>query len=124
MEKAKLGIIGLGRMGRKHAENIRYHIQNAELTAICSIVQEELDTVGKEMTPEYATREYMDIIENDQLDGIVIASSSQEHAVMICDAVKAGRENIFTEKPIGMTLEEIDQAECGQRHHGDQYHQQ
>ena len=108
MEKVKLGIIGLGRLGRKHAENIHFHIPKAELTAICSLIQEELDAVVKEMDPQYITKDYTEIIENDQLDGIVIASSSQEHAAMICAAAKAGRKNVFTEKPIGMTLEEID----------------
>ena len=107
MSKVKLGIIGLGRLGRKHAENIHYHIQNAELRAICSVVQEELDTVSKEMAPKYVTNDYQEIIENDDLDGIVIASSSQEHALMICDATKAGRKNVYTEKPIGMTIPEI-----------------
>ncbi len=109
MEKIKLGIIGLGRLGRKHAENIHYHIQNAELTAICSVVPEELDSVSSEMNPQYITQDYKEIIENDKINGIVIASSSQEHAKMICAAAKAGRRNVFTEKPIGMTLEEIDQ---------------
>ena len=108
MEKVKLGIIGLGRLGRKHAENIHFHIPQAELTAICSLIQEELDAVVKEMDPQYITKDYTEIIENDHLDGIVIASSSQEHAAMICAAAKAGRKNVFTEKPIGMTLEEID----------------
>ncbi len=109
MDKIKLGMIGLGRLGRKHAENIHYHIQNAELTAICSVVQEELDMVSQEMNPRYITNDYKEIIGNDHLDGIVIASSSQEHAVMICDAAHAGRKNVYTEKPIGMTLEEIEQ---------------
>lgn len=108
MDKVKLGIIGLGRLGRKHAENIHYHIQNAELTAICSIVQDELDAVSKEMRPKYVTKDYREILENHDLDGIVIASSSQEHAVMICDAARIGRKNVYTEKPIGMTLAEID----------------
>lgn len=39
MGKKKIGIIGLGRLGRKHAENIHYHIQNAELAAICSAME-------------------------------------------------------------------------------------
>lgn len=108
-DKVKLGIIGMGRLGRKHAENIHYHIHNAELTAACSIVQEELDAVSKELNIQYVTKDYKEIIANDRLDGIVIASSSQEHAEMICEAAKAGRKNVYTEKPIGMTLPEIDQ---------------
>lgn len=108
MEDVRLGIIGLGRLGRKHAENIHYHIPRARLTAVCSIVQEELDSVANQMNPKIITRDYREIIKNDELDGIVIASPSQDHAVMICEAAKAGCKNIFTEKPIGMSLEEID----------------
>ena len=112
MGKVKLGIIGLGRLGRKHAENIHYHIPNAELTAICSVVQTELDSVAKEMNPQYVTKEYMEIINNEQLDGIVIASSSQEHCAMVCDAAAVGRKNVYTEKPIGMTIEEINKIKA------------
>ncbi len=107
MDKVKLGIIGLGRLGRKHAENIYYKIPNAKLTAICSIVQKELDSVLKEMNPKYVTKDYREIINNKELDGIVIASSSDSHCQQIIDACEAGRKYIFTEKPIGTTLEEI-----------------
>jgi myo-inositol 2-dehydrogenase/D-chiro-inositol 1-dehydrogenase len=108
-KKTKLGIIGLGRLGRKHAENIHYHIPNAELTAICSLFDQELDSVSSEMNPKYRTKNYMEVITNDDLDAVVIASSSQEHCRMICDAAKAGRKNVYLEKPIGMTIEEIKQ---------------
>lgn len=108
MEKMKIGIIGLGRLGRKHAENIYYKVPNAELTAICSVVQEELDMVSKEMSPKYITKDYMELFNNKELDGVVIATSSQSHCKMICDAAEAGVKNIYTEKPLGMTIEEID----------------
>lgn len=106
-KKTKLGIIGLGRLGRKHAENIHYHIPNAELAAICSLREEELQSVAAEMNPPYRTRDYREIITNDSLDAIVIASSSQEHCRMICEAARAGRKNVYLEKPIGMTVAEI-----------------
>lgn len=109
MEKAKLGLIGLGRLGRKHAENIHYHIPNAELTAICSLVDEELNSIAREMNPQYRTKDYMEIITNNKLDGIVIASTSREHCRMLCDAANAGRKYVFMEKPLGMTIEEINQ---------------
>ena len=109
MDKAKLGIIGLGRLGRKHAENIHYQIPNAELTAICSTVQQELDDVGREMDPKYSTTDFNEIITNDALDGIVIASTSQAHCRMVCAAAEAGRKKVYIEKPLGMTIEEIDQ---------------
>lgn len=108
MAKVKLGIIGLGRLGRNHPANIHYKIPNAELTAICSTVQEELDNVKMEMNPNYAILDYMELLNIEELDGVVIASNSAFHCEMICNAAKAGIKNIFCEKPLGMTLEEID----------------
>ena len=109
MARVKLGIIGLGRLGRKHAENIHYKIANAELTAVCSVVDEEMDSVCTEMSPKYRTKNFMEIIENGKLDAIVIASSSQQHCRMLCAAAQAGAKKVYVEKPLGMTLEEIDQ---------------
>ncbi len=107
MDKVRLGVIGLGRLGRKHAENIRYRIPNAELRAVCSIVQQELDSVSAEMDPKRVTKSYREVLESEDLDGIVIASSSPQHAAMICEAARIGRKNVYTEKPIGMSMEEI-----------------
>lgn len=107
MDKARLGIIGLGRMGRRHAANIHDHIPNAELAGICSVVPAELEAVAREMRPRYVTADYRELLANPELDGIVIASTSQEHCPMICAAAEAGRRYVFTEKPLGMTLDEI-----------------
>lgn len=112
MDRVKLGLIGLGRLGIKHAENIYYKIANAELTAICSKIEQEIYSVGKEMSPKYCTNDYMEIIENEDLDAIVIASSSQEHCRMLCAAAAAGRKNVYIEKPLGMTIEEIDRIKA------------
>ena len=79
MTRKRIGIIGLGRLGRKHAENIHYKIPNAELTAICSTVKQELDEVSRETDPRYVTTDYNEIITNEDLDGIVIAATSQQH---------------------------------------------
>lgn len=108
MEKVKLGIVGLGRLGREHAANINYNIINAELTAVCSAVQAEVDSVMAEMHPKYGTTDYMELFHDRELDGIVIASNSAFHCQMICDAANAGVKNIYCEKPLGMSLEEID----------------
>lgn len=108
MNKVKLGIVGLGRLGREHAANINYNIMNAELTAVCSAVQEEVDGIMKEMSPSYGSTNYMDLFNDRNLDGIVIASNSAFHCQMICDAANAGVKHIYCEKPLGMTLEEID----------------
>jgi myo-inositol 2-dehydrogenase / D-chiro-inositol 1-dehydrogenase len=109
MEKVKLGIIGLGRLGFEHAKNIYYNIPQAELTAICSVVDEELERVRNEMDPEYVTADYKELIAVKELDGIVIATNSATHCEIICYAAEHGMKHIYTEKPLGMSLQEIDQ---------------
>ncbi len=109
MDKVRIGIIGLGRLGRKHAENIHYRIGNAELAAVCSVVPAELEAVVQEMRPRRATADYRELLESDDIDAVVIASSSQAHAQMICEAARVGRKYVYTEKPIGMTIAEIEQ---------------
>lgn len=108
MEKIRLGIVGLGRMGYQHAQNIHNHIPNAEITAACSVVPEELERVGAEMGPALVSDSYAELLAEDGLDGIVIATSSQTHCEMICQAAAADKQYLFTEKPIGMSVEEIE----------------
>lgn len=109
MKTTKLGIIGLGRLGLEHAKNIHSNIPEAELTAVCSVVDRELETARTMFSPSMVTGDYRDLFGNKDLDGIVIATNSQTHREIICEAVKAGVKNIYTEKPIGLTKDEIDE---------------
>jgi myo-inositol 2-dehydrogenase/D-chiro-inositol 1-dehydrogenase len=108
MKSLRLGIIGLGRLGRKHAANIHRNIPGAELHAICSVVAEELDSVAQEMNPAVVTEDYHELLENTDLDGLVVATNSQTHCEIICAAAEAGVRCLFTEKPLGMGIDEID----------------
>ena len=36
MKKLRIGVVGMGRLGKVHAWNIAYKIPNAELAAVCS----------------------------------------------------------------------------------------
>ena len=95
MEHVKLGIVGLGRLGRNHAANIHYHLPNAELTAICSMVEAELDSVGAEMQPRYQYTDYREMFQNREIDGVVIATPAETHftlaRVSLRDGMHGGR---------------------------------
>ncbi|MGM8232291.1 Gfo/Idh/MocA family oxidoreductase, partial (plasmid) [Clostridium perfringens] len=47
MKKINFGIVGLGRLGRAHAENLAFKIPNANLLAVCSIDKSQVDEVQK-----------------------------------------------------------------------------
>ena len=108
MRKIQLGIVGLGRLGRNHAANIHYHIPNAELAAICSVAPRELEEVSGEMHPRFQYLDYRDMFKNPELDGVVIATNSLSHCELAVAAAKLGVKNVYIEKPLGMTLDEIE----------------
>lgn len=63
----KNGQVGLGRLGRIHAENIVHHLPNAELYAVASVVPEELDYAKHTLGVPYTYTSYSQMINNDAL---------------------------------------------------------
>ena len=63
MKKVRVGLVGLGPLGRVHAENLMFRIPNAELAAVCTRTQAKLDEVRREWeTPEVYT-DYAEMLE-------------------------------------------------------------
>jgi len=83
MEKVKIGIAGLGRLGKIHAQNLAYNIPSAELTAACSLLESELDFARKELNVSDCYTNYdemlskADIQVSQQAENI--AASSHQH---------------------------------------------
>lgn len=118
MEKVKIGIVGLGRLGIKHAENIAFKIPNAELTAVCSIKNDEVKYVQENWGIKFGYTGYYEMLKNESLDAIVISSSSPEHCKQIEAALDAGY-HVFCEKPLGVTVDECKVAEKAVERHPD-----
>jgi myo-inositol 2-dehydrogenase / D-chiro-inositol 1-dehydrogenase len=119
----RIGLIGAGRIGRKHAETI------AGLPAAVLAVVADADeqaaraaahAVGLEgqgrAAPEVAT-DHRRLLDDAAIDAVVIAAPSNLHADLIVDAAAAGKA-IFCEKPIALTVEDADRAVAAVRKAG------
>ncbi len=109
MEKINIGVIGAGRIGRLHAENLHFRIPEAELVAISDIVFEAAEKAAAELEVPAAYRNYRPILDDASIDAVLICSSTDTHALLIEEAAAAGK-HIFCEKPIALDLDAIDQA--------------
>ena len=118
MTKVKIGIVGLGRLGRKHAENIAYRVPNAELTAVCSIIKDEVNEIQNAWGIKYGYSDFYEMLKNQELDAIFVSSPSGEHCRQIEAALDAGF-HVFSEKPLGITIEECILAEKAVERHAD-----
>ena len=105
MKKIKVGIAGLGRLGRTHAQNLAFSIPGAELVAACSVVAEELEYAKKELGVANTYDDFGQMCCNPEIDAVAIVSPSAFHAEQIKAALKAGK-HIFCEKPLAVSEEE------------------
>lgn len=109
MEKIKVGIVGLGRLGYSHAENLAYHIPNCELTAVCTRTEETVKRTQEKLNVPYGYTEYNEMLDNKELDAVFIASPSNLHSNQVIKALQAGF-HVFTEKPLGLTVKETEKV--------------
>ena len=116
MEKLRIGIAGLGRLGKVHAGNIANKIPNAELTAACSIVPAELEYAKNNLGVTDVYTDYREMLAKADIDAVAIVTTSSEHCWQIEAALDAGK-HVFSEKPLGVDVDQCRQAEAAVEKH-------
>ncbi|HHX12879.1 MAG TPA: inositol 2-dehydrogenase [Clostridiales bacterium] len=102
-----IGIIGAGRIGKVHAESITYHVKDAQVTAIADpFMNEATDLWAKNLGIKNIYTDYQDILKDESIDAVLICSSTDTHADISIDAIKANK-HVFCEKPISQDLGKI-----------------
>ena len=106
MSNINLAIIGFGRIGRVHAANILA----AEDINLQMIVDPILD-VDKILTDKgiRQSKDIGDLFDLRNIDGVIICSPSKYHVDQI-KQISQKTKNIFCEKPLGLSINEIMEA--------------
>lgn len=104
MKKLKIGIAGLGRIGKIHLNNL-LELNNVEVIAVMDPSFEALKyAIGKGV--ESGLQNYKDLLEIKELEAIVICTPTNTHADYVEIAAKSGK-HIFCEKPLDLNLQRI-----------------
>lgn len=104
-----LGIIGAGRIGTVHAENLVYRIPEARVVAVADIRLDVAQTLARTLNIPQATADYREVLANPEVDAVLVCSSTDTHSEIIEAAANAGK-HIFAEKPIDLDLAVIDRV--------------
>src|SRR5690625_1018244 len=102
--KITIGIIGTGRIGKMHAENI-IHYPNVTIKAVSDIFTDQIKEWATNLGIEKVVNDYTEIINDEEIDAIFVCSPTNTHAEIIISAAKKGK-HIFCEKPVSFSLEE------------------
>ena len=119
MENVKVGIVGLGRLGKVHAKNLANLVPNCELYAACSLVEKERKFAKEKLNVTLTYDSYEDMVKDPNIDAVFIVSPSGFH----CQQIKLAMENgkhVFSEKPLGLDVEEIKETQKIIQEHPDQ----
>jgi myo-inositol 2-dehydrogenase / D-chiro-inositol 1-dehydrogenase len=104
-----IAVIGCGRIGRIHAENLATRIPGARLAAVADIVGGCAQEVADQFHVPKATGDYHELLADRAIEAVAICSSTDTHSRIIQEAAAAGKQ-IFCEKPIDYDLARIDAA--------------
>jgi myo-inositol 2-dehydrogenase/D-chiro-inositol 1-dehydrogenase len=108
MNKVIVGIIGAGRIGKLHAENL-LRIPGVKLKTVADIFTDTLKEWAQRAGIECMTNDYKDIMNDPEINAVLICSSTDTHTQLIQEAAKAGK-HIFCEKPISFAIEQTKEA--------------
>ncbi len=104
-----IGVIGAGRIGKVHAENLALGIQETNVVAIADVVLSAAQETAARLRIPKATADYREILASPEIEAVVICSATDTHTQIIVEAAQAGK-HIFCEKPVDLSLKKIDQA--------------
>jgi myo-inositol 2-dehydrogenase/D-chiro-inositol 1-dehydrogenase len=107
--KIPIGLIGAGRIGRVHAQTLAQRVPGAALVAITDVNRSAAQAVADELGVARVAADLDDILADNAIRAVVIASATDTHAPFIVRAAQAGKD-IFCEKPISADLGAIDEA--------------
>ena len=106
-KKLRVANIGM-KFGMSHVEGAMS--SGAEIVAICDSNEENLRFAGERygISEEKWVTDYMDIVNNPDIDVVTVAIPDQQHKKVSCDLLRAGK-HVLCEKPLALTREDLEE---------------
>ena len=97
----QVALLGCGRIGKVHAVNIAGH-PGSTLAAVSDVHAPSAEELGARFAAPVRTAD--EVIADDGIDAVLIATSTDTHSELIEAATKAGKA-VLCEKPVDLSLE-------------------
>lgn len=104
-EKVRIGFVGAGFMGQlAHIRSYALLREECELVALAEPRQRTAQLVAERYGIAHVYRNHRELLESEQLDGIVAAQRFAHHAALLPELYPHVR-HLFTEKPLALSAE-------------------
>ena len=108
MKKINIGIIGLG-VGEQHLIGFLKN-KNCNVKAVCDFNKKKLKLIKKKYSKIFTTSKATDIINDESIQCISIASFDQYHYKHCIESLK-NNKHIFVEKPLSLKINDLKKIE-------------
>jgi inositol 2-dehydrogenase len=105
MTTLKVGLIGVGRLGRMYGEYLARRVPGVALAAVADQKAELAQAFASEFGVAKWYVNHQDLLSDREVEAVAVVTSTSTHKQMVMDAAKSGKA-IFCEKPISLTLED------------------
>jgi len=109
----KVGVIGCGAWGREILRTLSL-IPFGPVVAICEIYPPYLRRAGRLAREAKQYTDYRKLLEDDNVEGVIVATPTHQHKQIVLDALKAGK-HVYCEAPMAMTIEDAKEIAAAAR---------
>jgi len=103
MTTLKVGLIGVGRLGRMYGQYLARRVPGVALAAVADRKPGMAESFAGELGVGRWYADHRDLLGDREIDAVVIVTSTSTHKQVVMDAAAHGKA-IFCEKPISLTL--------------------
>src|SRR5438270_4109459 len=109
MAKLGVGVLGVGEMGKRHAENLRHLVPEARLVAVGDVAATRARQVAAELEIDHSFSSLEEMVQRKDISAVLVATPDTFHAQAIRTAAAAGKD-ILCEKPLATNLDDAQSA--------------
>ena len=105
--RLRVGVLGCGPIAQAaHLESCA-KARNADLHAICDVAPDLLARMACTWEPTRAYGDYAAMLADPELEAVIVATADAFHVPAATAALRAGK-HVLCEKPLGVTVEEVE----------------
>lgn len=102
----RIGIVGLGIIGKAHTETIRDKISNMKVTAICSTNPDKANWVDENIKGAVFFTDYKMLVQSGEVDAVLVCTPHYSHYEIATFAFENGL-HVLMEKPAGVYTKRV-----------------
>lgn len=106
-----IGIVGLGRLGKRHAENLMRRIDGVELIAAASPLETERQYAQQILGLPYVVENLDQLLDIQEIGAVVLVTPTALHAQQSIQVLRAGK-HLFVEKPLALNVADCESVEA------------